>query len=80
MRLQPKSFIRKIRHKNLLPRPKEIGFVAQDVQKVIPEAVVMLESDGEPTLALYSEMITAALVNAFKEMNARVTALEGRTA
>jgi hypothetical protein len=67
----------------------EIGFVAQDVQPVVPEAVWTagiplqdgsggLES-GDPTLGLSSETITAILVNAIKELNTRIAVLEGGT-
>jgi hypothetical protein len=34
--------------------------------------------DGEPTLVLSDSMITAALVNAYKELVARVAQLEAR--
>ena len=44
---------------------------------MIPEAVADYELDGEPTLALASSVITAVLVNAVKEMNARLIKLEG---
>jgi len=66
---------------------EEIGFVAQDVQSIVPEAVRQMGiplADGsggletaEPTLGLTSETITAILVNAVKELTARIAALEG---
>jgi|SRR6185312_9265695 len=70
--------------------PMEIGFIAQDVQAVVPEAVwgagIPLQ-DGtggldtaEPTLALSSETITALNVNAIKELNALIAALTDRIA
>lgn len=49
------------------------GFVAQDVQKVVPEAVFDAV-DG--TLSFSDRPITASLVNAIKELTARLTALE----
>ena len=68
----------------------EIGFIAQEVQPILPEAVWQagfelpdgsggLDS-GEPTLALTSATITAVLVNAVKELNARIATLEGGAA
>ena len=65
----------------------ELGFVAQDVAAVLPQAVNIagvelpdgtggLEST-EPTLGVTSGAIVAALVNALKTIDARLTALEG---
>jgi hypothetical protein len=69
---------------------EEIGFVAQDVQPVVPEAVwqagiPMRDGTGgldstEPTLGLTSETITAISVNAIKELNALIAALTDRVA
>lgn len=71
---------------DFVPR-KEIGFVAQDVAPVLPQAVSVVgieladgsggPKDAEPSLALSESMITAVLVNAIKELNARLAALEG---
>jgi len=64
----------------------EIGFSAQQVKKVIPEAVPTLGiilADGSggldsdnPSLGITSEVITAALVNAVKTLERRVKKLE----
>jgi hypothetical protein len=69
---------------------EEIGFVAQDVQPVLPEAVwtagIPLRDgtggldDPEPTLGLSGETITAINVNAIKELNALISALTDRVA
>ena len=65
----------------LKPR-REIGFIAQDVQKVIPEAVMAvglpLDESGnyDQTLGMQDTAIIAALVNAVKELSARVKELE----
>jgi hypothetical protein len=69
-------------------RRQEIGFVAQDVLKVIPQAVVnagfplpdgsgTLE-DTDPTLGLTYDTITAALVNATKELSGQINTLHTR--
>jgi hypothetical protein len=65
----------------------EIGFSAQQLQGVIPEAVLPVGTpDGEgpgslnseaPILGINVEPIVAALVNAVKELSARLSALEG---
>jgi len=59
-----------------VPR-REVGFVAQEIETVIPEAVASLEDIG---LAMDTTPIIAALVNAFKELDTRVHALEGTSA
>ena len=69
---------------------QEIGFVAQDVQAIIPEAVWQAAiplKDGtgglgsaDPTLALSETTITAVNVNAIKELNDLITALTSRVA
>jgi len=63
-------------------RPLELGFVAQDVYEVLPEAVwAIADVDGtvretEPILGLTSETIVAALVNAVKTLEQRISLLE----
>ena len=69
---------------------QEIGFVAQDVQPIVPEAVwqagiPLRDGSGgldsaDPTLGLTSETITAINVNAIKELNALIAALTDRIA
>jgi len=50
-----------------------VGFVAQDVQQAIPEAV---DADRGGMLSLSDRPLIAALVNAVKELEARLSALE----
>ena len=67
---------------------REIGFVAQDVQPIVPEAVwsvgiPLRDGSGgldseEPTLGLSEATITALLVNAIKELHAANAALTAR--
>jgi hypothetical protein len=52
-----------------------VGFIAQDVQKSIPEAVTGTEG-AEEYLSLDDRPIIAALVNAIKELEARIKVLE----
>jgi hypothetical protein len=51
-----------------------VGFIAEDVYEVLP-TVVSLGADGLPEAVDYSK-ITAVLVEAVKQLSARVTALE----
>jgi len=87
LQLQPVSFTRA---DPTTGSQEEIGFVAQDVQPIVPEAVWQagiplrdgtggLDS-GDPTLGLTSETLTAISVNAIKELNALITALTDRVA
>jgi hypothetical protein len=73
--LSPVTFRRKPQEGTPPPR-LEIGFVAQDVKTVFPEAVVDVElgDDPEPTLGITDGAIVAALVNAVKALESRLTA------
>ena len=55
-----------------------IGFGAQDVQKVIPEAIVgqQVAKDGTSYLGFDDRPVIAALVNAIKELSAQITELK----
>ena len=51
---------------------RQTGLIAQDVQKVLPEAVV----DGEHLSLAYGNLV-GLLVEAIKELRAEVAALKG---
>jgi hypothetical protein len=58
-----------------------VGFIAQDVQKAIPEAITATEpsKDGTETYLSFDDRpVLAALLNAVKELSARVKELESR--
>lgn len=88
--LQPVSFIRIDKRKPIEPtdtvsKPhkamtREVGFLAQDVKKHIPEAVQEFSADEteEPMLAVQTDTVLAALVNAVKELSARIQVLESK--
>ncbi len=50
-----------------------LGFIAQDVQPIIPEAV---KGSLETQLTLSATELIPALVNAIKQLEARIAALE----
>jgi hypothetical protein len=56
------------------PTVTTVGFIAQDVEKVIPKAVITSEEDSLKRMDLMP--VVATLVNAIKELTARVEALE----
>ncbi|MFO7614066.1 MAG: tail fiber domain-containing protein [Bacteroidales bacterium] len=68
--LQPVRFIYKENNPRQLPvHVEQLGFVAQDVQKVFPEAVSEAE-DGYLDFNIHA--INVAMVNAVKELNQKV--------
>ena len=69
LQLNPVSFD----WKNDNNKNKQFGFIAQEVQEVMPEAVI----DGE-YLGLEKDAINTALVNAIKELEARLKTLENK--
>jgi len=76
-KLSPKTFKRTIESAQ---GREELGFVAQDVQQAIPEAVHDIgdKATGETLLAVQLDPIVAALVNAVKELSAEVAALKAK--
>jgi hypothetical protein len=87
LQLQPVSFTRT---DPATGAQEEIGFIAQDVQPIVPEAVwqagiPLRDGSGgldsaEPTLGLSSDTLTALNVNAIKELNGLIAALTARIA
>ena len=74
MQLVPKSFRRMS-----TPDREELGLVAQDVEAVLPQAVVTIEhEDDDPRLAIDYAPVTAALINAVHELTARLATLEAK--
>ena len=68
-------------HTGLFGDREYVGFLAQDVQKAIPEAITATEpsKDGKETyLSLDDRPIIAALVGAIKELKAELDALKAR--
>jgi hypothetical protein len=58
--------------------PKELGFVAQDVKSVIPQAYVEQSGQNGKFIGLQDRPIIAALTRAIQELTARVQTLEAR--
>ena len=62
------------------PDVKEAGFIAQDVQKALPEAVYTAYEDDEEVLALRYNRITSVLVEAIKEQQEQIESLKSEIA
>ena len=73
IRLEPVSYLRKDVDPKMPPPKREIGLIAQDAQLPFPECV----SEGDDgMLRLDAGPITWAMVNAIRELDARLVALE----
>jgi hypothetical protein len=77
MRLEPVRF-RRIRQEGDPESRVELGFLAQDVRGVLPEAVYPMDAGADPTLGVSLDPIVASLVNAVQQLAARVEELEAR--
>ena len=58
---------------------RHVGLIAQDVQGVLPE-VVFEGEDEEKMLGIAYPQLVAVLINAVKELSAKVAALEEKLA
>jgi hypothetical protein len=77
-RLTPKRF-----NRIASPERRELGFIAQDVGDVLPEAITVRVSagdgDDDDKLALDTTPLLAVVVNAINELEARLATLETRS-
>ena len=64
---------------NLNPSCKELGFIAQEVEAVVP-AVVSTGSDEDGTKRVAYDRLTSLLVAAMKEQSAVIEVLQARVA
>jgi hypothetical protein len=61
-----------------VPEVSQVGVSAQQVQSVLPEAVKQQELDGEEILTVKYEKIVPILIEAIRELNAKVEDLEDK--
>ena len=59
---------------------REMGFIAQEVLPIVPEVVLIDESDEHRYHSLKYDKLTALLCEGIKELLGKVTALEARVA
>ena len=75
LQLKPVSFLYNDTNRKLDSDIPDLGFIAQDVFQVIPNAV---SSTGESVLQLDYKAITATLVKAIQEQQAQIELLKTR--
>lgn len=75
--LQPKNFTWKADASKGTEAPNQVGFIAQEVQNVLPDAVAT-GSDPDGTLGINQMVFTSTLVNAIKELKAENDDLKAR--
>ena len=74
MQLQPKLF-RMLDETS--DTPKHLGFIAQEVEPIIPQAYVEETNDNDTFIGLQDRPIIAVLTKAIQELEARIAKLEG---
>jgi hypothetical protein len=57
---------------------KNIGVIAQDVEKIVPELVFTDTSNGEPVKGVHYNQITALLIEAVKELKTELEELKSK--
>jgi hypothetical protein len=68
-----------VKYNQIGQKRTDIGLVAQAVKKVVPEVVFNTTTDGgKESLGIAYSQLVALLVNAIKELNDKVDALESR--
>ena len=74
--LEPISYYWRDKHQKKLGSQREIGLIAQDVQRFLPE---IIGENGDGTLALDYSRLSVVLIGAVQELSARVRSLESLT-
>lgn len=65
-------------HPEKISRTNEIGLVAQEVQKIIPEAVSVPEDENRDFWSISYDTIVPVLVKAIQEQQAQIESLQQR--
>ena len=73
LQLQPKTYYYKDDEESKL---RKYGFIAQDVQEIMPELIDEFDVEDETYLGLNTDGIYVALVNAIKELKAEIDILK----
>ena len=77
--LKPKSFwFRKERGSDVKHGPKRLGFIAQDILALEGSDPIIIDNEDADHLKYKGEHLVPVLVNAIKELSAKVTELESK--
>ncbi|ENU6148921.1 hypothetical protein ACE13H_004341, partial [Escherichia coli O103:H2] len=55
---------------------REVGIIAQDLEKELPEAVSKVEVDGSDVLTISNSAVNALLIKAIQEMSEEIKELK----
>ena len=69
-------FLRGVSYRRVSDGEKNIGVIAQEVMDFVPEVVKPVGDENDPTLTVAYDGFVAIFIEAIKELEARVTALE----
>lgn len=74
--------LRPVSYKMKADSSKQVGFIAQEVQELIPELISGIEGDLEKgeTLGMSYDQLTSVIVNAMKEQQVMITNLQSENA
>ncbi|HEY4389388.1 MAG TPA: tail fiber domain-containing protein, partial [Ktedonobacteraceae bacterium] len=78
LQINPITFKRIPRSERREEMAEEVGFSAQQLKPILPHAVVERVIDEEDLMFIDSDVIIAALVNAVKTLEQRISAMESR--
>ena len=66
--------VKSIKDRSVIKR--EVGIIAQDLEKELPEAVSKVEGDGSDVLPISNSAVNALLIKAIQEMNEEIKELK----
>jgi hypothetical protein len=78
LQINPITFKRIPRAEHIRDMPEEVGFSAQQLAPILPHAVRQRVVDDEDMMFIDSDVIIAALVNAVKTLEQRISAMENK--
>jgi hypothetical protein len=78
LKIQPIVFKRIPRAEHMDNMPEEVGFSAQQLKPILPHAVTERVIDDQDMMMIDSDVIIAALVNAVKTLEQRISAMENK--
>ena len=74
--LKPVEFKYNGKYNSIDDGKTQVGYLAQDIQKVMPEMVSSIEIDGEEILNVNSHLLSFAVIEVLREINDKIEALK----